>query len=89
MDDLTAERLYPLDRDDEVCNREIRERETIARAGAALVQPNRDPLVLALPAASLLGRTFAECRFEQPLPKSTCAFGFVGGELDQEARRQR
>jgi len=89
MDDLAAERPYPLDRGDEICNREIREREAIARARAALVQPDHDPLVLALPTASVLGPTFGKTRVEQPLPEPTCAFGFIGGELDQEARRQR
>jgi hypothetical protein len=87
VDDLAAERLYVLDRGGEVCNGEVREREAIARAGAALVQANHDAIVLGLPAVPFFGSTFGECRFEQPLPEPASAFRFVGGKLDEEARR--
>src|SRR3954452_25600173 len=81
VDDLAAERLHPLDCGDEVCNREVGEREAIARAGAALVQPDQDSVVLDLPAVPLTGSTFGERRVEQPLPKPASAFRLVGGKL--------
>src|SRR5438552_1068590 len=49
VNDLAAQRAHPLDRGAEVGDREIREREAIAGAGATLVQPEHDPLVLGPP----------------------------------------
>lgn len=89
VDDLPAERLHPLDCGWEVGDREIGEREAVAWAGAALVQPEHDPFVLALPPAALLRFPVGERRLEQALPEPSRAFGLVGGKLDQELRRQR
>lgn len=89
VNDLAAERLHALDRGGEVGDREIREREAVAWAGAALVQPEHDPCILALPAAALLWSPVGERRPEQALPELSRPFRLVGGKLDQESRRQR
>ncbi len=54
VDDLAAERQHPIGCGSEVADREIREREAVARARAAFVHPERDPLVFGLPAVSVL-----------------------------------
>jgi transposase InsO family protein len=55
VDDLAAERAHSLDGGSEVGDREVGEREAVAGARAAFVQPEHNPLVLGLPAAPLLG----------------------------------
>jgi hypothetical protein len=62
VDDLAAERSHPLDRGSEVGYGEIREREAVAGTGAALVQPENDPLVPGLPATPFLGPTTIQRR---------------------------
>jgi hypothetical protein len=81
--------LHRLDRGGDVGDREIGEREAVAWAGAALVQPEHDPCMLALPAAALLRSPVCERRLEQALPEPSRAFRLVGGKLDQELRGQR
>ena len=89
MDDLAAERAHALDCCSEIHYREIREREAVAGAGTALVQPKHDPVVLGLPAAPFLRSAALQRHLEQLFPEASRPFGLVGGKLDQDPRRQR
>ena len=76
-------------RGSKVGDREVGEREAVAGAWAALVQPEHDPLVLGLPAVPLLGSAALQRRLQQLLPEASRAFRLVDGKLDQEPRYQR
>src|SRR5437867_3593803 len=89
MDHLAAKRGHPLNGGSEVGDQEVGERETVTKTRAALVQPERNPLVLSLPAAPLLGSAALQRRLQQLLPEASRAFRLVGGKLDQEPRHQR
>jgi hypothetical protein len=84
VDDLAAESTDLSNGGVEVWDGEVGERETVARAGAALVHPDDNPLELRLPAAPILTLSILECELEQPLPKAPSALRVVDGELDQE-----
>ena len=84
MDDLAAESIHPRYGGSEVGDRKVRERKAVARARAALVQPDHDPLVLGLPAAPILWLTILQSCLQQLLPEVSCPLGIVGGKLDQK-----
>src|SRR5439155_6303795 len=79
VDDLAAECAHPFDGGSEVGDRDVGEREAVAGAWAALVQPEHNPLVLGLPAAPLLGSAALQRRLQQLLPEASRAFRLVGG----------
>jgi hypothetical protein len=60
MDDLAPQCLYTPYRGGKVRDRKIREGETIARPDSTPVQPERDPVVCALPALALSGSALSE-----------------------------
>ena len=86
MHHLAAERQHPLERRREVRHGEVRQREAVAGAGAALVHADRHRVVLGLPAAAFVGAARLERRAEQLLPEAAGPRGVVGGKLDQERR---
>ena len=84
MDDFTAQLLHALDRVGQVRYREVRKRETVARAAAAFVQPQGEAIVPAFPALARLGGAWLELDVEELLPEMTRALRLVGRELEQE-----
>src|SRR3954447_6216828 len=86
VDDRAAELLDAGDRGRQVLDGQVGQRDAVARAGAALVEPRGGAAPLRLPAAALVGPAPAEVAPEQAGPEPPGPLGVVGGGLDEGER---
>src|SRR5262245_59038211 len=84
MDYLAAEGAHLLERCREVRNGEIREREAVSRARAALVDADRDSRVHGLPTPAVVRASRLERHPKQPLPEASSPLRHIGRKLDQK-----
>jgi len=89
MDDLAAELDDTLERCGQVGDAEVRKRDAVARAGAALVDSELRPARVRLDAAALALAPALELRAQQSLPEPPRPFEVIRRELDQVNHERR
>lgn len=83
MDHAPAQLLDTRQRPLQIGDAEVREREGIARSAPALMDTDREPGAMRLPALTLPGRTRLEVGLEQAGPEAPGPGRIVGGKLNQ------
>lgn len=83
MDDLASELDHPYERGRNVRYTEVRERDAVARAGAAGMDAELGSAPVRLDAGSLSVAPFIQLHGEELLPEAPRPFEVVGGKLDQ------
>ena len=86
MDDASPEGLDPLQRLGDIDHGEVGQREGIAWARSALVDPDRWGCRVRLPALALWTLAIAQLNAEQLRPEASGALGVISGELDEGQR---
>ena len=86
MDDAPPERFDSLQRLSDIGHREVGQREGIAWARSALVDPDRRGCRVRLPALALWTLAIVQLNAEQLRPEASGALGVISGELDEGQR---